>query len=138
MSLNISNSLRKVIQTALSSLKNTYDIKEVSYRVASDDAMYPHVVYHIDSISPTDMGRHDFLLDIDVWDRGEAERALEITDAIRELFAFWNTPQEDILPTFYDMSSGQVDDPDRTIVHYVLRIQGQVYKGDITNGWIIH
>ena len=138
MSLNISNSLRQVIQTALSTLKESHGVREVSYRLASDDAMYPHIVYHIDTISPTDMGRNDFLLDIDIWDKGEAARALEIADAVRALFAFWNAPQEDILPTFYDMSSGQVDDPDKTIVHYVIRIQGQVYKKEITNGWIIH
>lgn len=136
--MNISNSLRKVVQTALSTLKNTYGISEVSYRLASEDAMYPHIVFHIDSITPTDMGRNDFQIDVDIWDKGESARAFEIADAARELFAFWNAPQEDILPTFYDMSTGQVDDTDKTLVHVVLRIQGQVYKGDITNGWIIH
>lgn len=135
--METTNSLRKVIETALNSIKSTYGIKEVSYRIASTDAMYPHVVYHITSVTPADMGRLDFLLDIDVWDKNQA-RAFEILDAIRTMFAFWNVPQDDILPTFYDESTGTIDDPDKTIIHLVLRLQGQVYKGVATNGSIIH
>lgn len=124
------NDLRDLIVTRLNTIKQTYGLKEISYRIASDDAMYPHITYDFPSIVPNDMGREDFVLDIDIWDKDQV-RAFNILDTLRHLFAFRNDPQTTILPTFYETSSGQIDDPDKTIIHLILRLQSQVYeRGD--------
>lgn len=127
MLMAMSNDLRNLVMIRLESIKATYDIKEVSYRIASDDAMFPHITYDFPAGSPMDMGREDYVLDVNIWDKNQV-RAFEILDACKELFAFRNDPQTTILPTFYETSSGTVDDPDKTIVHLVLRLQSQVYK----------
>lgn len=128
----MTNDLRTLIKTTLDTLKESYDLKEISYRIASDEAMYPHITYDFPSIVPNDMGREDFVLDIDIWDKDQA-RAFNILDALRHLLAFRNDPQSTILPTFYETSSGQVDDPDKTIIHLVLRLQSQVYEREGDN-----
>ncbi len=124
------NTLRNLIMARLELIKAQYGLKEISYRIASDDQMFPHITYDFTAIVPTDMGREDFVLDINIWDKDQA-RAFEILDSCRHLFAFRNDPQSTILPTFYETSSGQIDDPDKTIIHLVLRLQSQVYeRGD--------
>lgn len=132
----MTNDLRALIVSRLESIKTEYGIKEISYRIASDDAMYPHVTYDFTSRIPTDMGREDYVLDIHVWGKDQAQ-AFEILDTYKDLFAFRNDPQESILPTFYETSSGSVDDPDKTIIHLVLRLQGQVYERSTTNTKIL-
>ena len=123
----MTNDLRILIEERLNSIKTEYGIKEISYRLASDHAMFPHVTYDFPTRVPTDMGREDYVLDINVWDKNQA-RAFEILDAYKDLFAFRNDPQDTILPTFYETSSGSIEDPDKTIIHLVLRLQSQVYE----------
>lgn len=143
------NDLRLLIERRLNSIKTEYGIKEISYRVASDKQLYPHIVYDFTDVSPTDMGREDFTVDVHIWDK-DRFRAFEILDALREVFAFLNAPhdldQEDligvidpqtILPTFYEMSSGSIDDPDKSIIHIVLRMQVQVYETSATDAGIL-
>ena len=126
----MTNYLRALIDTRLNSIKTEYGIAEIGYRLASDQKLFPHVVWDITTTTPADMGREDFVLDINIWDKDQT-RAFEILDSCRHLFAFRNDPQNTILPTFYETSSGQIDDPDKTIIHLVLRLQSQVYeRGD--------
>lgn len=140
------NDLRRIVQNRLNSIKTAYGIQEVSYRLASDAKMYPHIVYEFESISPTDMGRTDFGLDIHIWAKTTADgtgqsNAFDIMDAVRELFAFWNAPDvltsQDVLPTFYEMSGGSVEDPDKTIIHLVLRYEGQTFEEGATDSSIL-
>ena len=128
----MTNDLRYLVTTRLNSIKTTYNIKEISYRVASENAMYPHIVYDFSSISPTDMGREDFMLDLHIWTKSDYD-GFQIMDALRNLFSFRNDPQTAILPTFYEMSGGVIDDPDKTITHLVLRLQTQVYERSTTS-----
>lgn len=130
------NDLRRLIELRLNSIKTEYGIKEIGYRLASDQKAFPHVVWDITTITPTDMGRSDVLLDFHVWGREEAV-VFTIMDAIRDLLMFRNDPQETILPTFYDMSEGTIDDPDRTLIHGVVRMQCQVYEAGATNASIL-
>lgn len=130
------NDLRTLIDSKLNSIKTEYGIKEVGYRLASDQKMFPHVVWDITTITPTDMGRSDFLIDINVWGKEESV-VFNIMDAIKELLMFLNDPQTGILPTFYEMSEGTIEDPDKTLVHGVVRMQCQVYKTSATDAGIL-
>lgn len=132
----MTNDLRLVIQNRLNSIKTEYGLTEVSYRVAVNDQIFPHIVYDFTTITPTDMGREDFLLDVHIWTKDQYA-AFNIMDACRDLFMFWNAPNESILPTFFEMSAGSVDDPDKSIVHLVLRLQVQVYEAGETDSAIL-
>jgi len=132
----MTNELRRVIIARLNNIKTQYGISEIGYRLVQDEQMFPHLVVDFPSVSPTDMGREDFLMDIHIWSKDNAV-AFDIMDAVRDLFSFWNSPQDTILPTFYEMSGGQVDDPDKTVIHLVLRCSGQVYKTSATDAGII-
>ena len=132
----MTNELRRVIIARLNNIKTQYGISEIGYRLVQDEQMFPHLVVDFPSVSPTDMGREDFLMDIHIWSKDNAA-AFDIMDAVRDLFSFWNSPQDTILPTFYEMSGGQVDDPDKTVIHLVLRCGGQVYKTSATDAGII-
>lgn len=130
------NDLRLVIQNRLNSIKTEHGLTEVSYRVAMNDQIFPHIVYDFTTITPTDMGREDFLLDVHIWTKDQYA-AFNILDACRDLLMFWNAPNESILPTFFEMSAGSVDDPDKSIVHLVLRLQVQVYEAGETDSAIL-
>lgn len=132
----MSNYLRKTVIDRLNDIKTQYGINEISYRVANDENMFPHIVVDFPSITPTDMGREDFLMDIHIWTQ-DNYAAFEIMDAVRNLFEFWNEPDDNILPTFYELSGGQIDDPDKKICHLVLRAQGQVYETNATDSGIL-
>ena len=123
------NDIRKVIKAHLDTLKTTHGIAEngVSYRLADPDAVFPHIVFNFTTETPMDMGREDYTLDIDIWTKDE-EKALDLQDAVVDLFSFKNDPQTTILPTFYFTSAGQVEDPDKTICHYVVRFDTQNYR----------
>ena len=111
----MTNDARIVIESRLNSIKTEHNIAEISYRLASEDAMFPHIVWEINGINPTDMGREDYEIDVHIWDRYE------------NLFSWVNAPQETILPTFYETTAFPVDDPDKSIVHIVCRSECQVY-----------
>ena len=120
------NELRQVIESRLNSIKTRFNIAEISYRLASEDAMYPHIVWDYTNIVPQDQGRQDFTIDVHIWAKDQAQ-AFDIADAVIDLFSYANTPQEVILPTFYQSSTFPVDDPDKTIIHVVTRLEGQLY-----------
>lgn len=134
------NDLQLIVQTKLNSIKTEYGIVEISYRIAKRDQMYPHIVFDFTDISPTDMGRSDFTLDIHIWGKDQFA-CFNIMDAVRDLFSFWNAPEtyegQTILPTFYEMSGGSIDDPDKSLIHLVVRLQGQVYNSGGTNAGIL-
>ena len=130
------NDTRFLIQDRLNAIKTEYGIKEISYNVAKKDQLFPHIVYDFTDITPTDMGRTDILLDIHIWGKDQFV-CLEIMDAVRDLLMFWNYPTQTILPTFYEMSGGSVEDPDKSIVHLVLRYQVQVFETAATDARIL-
>lgn len=136
----MTNELRRIIIGRLNDIKTQYGITAIGYKSVPDDTMFPHIVVDFTSITPTDMGREDFLMDIHIWSKYALE-AFAIMDAVRDLFAFWNAPDElvdqMVMPTFYETSGGQIEDPDKTLIHLVLRVQGQVYVRGETNRSIL-
>lgn len=123
------NDLRRYIEYALNSIKTEYSLPDqaITYRIASDANMYPHIVYEITAMTPTDMGREDYTVDIHVFTKDQAY-ALNLADGIVDLFSFNNAPQATILPTFYLVSTGNLEDPDKTICHTVVRFEVQNYR----------
>lgn len=136
----MTNELRKIIISRISTLQTLYGLTEVGYRQVQDDSLYPHIVVDFTSVTPTDMGREDFLADVHIWTKDNYQ-AFEIQDAVRNLFKFWNAPayinNQTIYATFYEESSGQIDDPDKTVCHLVMRFQAQVFNKQDSNSTIL-
>jgi len=121
--------LRKVVKTQLDSLK-TQGIKEVYYATAADNAGFPHIVYNLTEIGsmPNDLHRYNYVLEVDVWDKGKSEsKALTICDKIEELLSASNLPQTLILPTFFFESRRNVIDEDKNLKHELIRFEVQLY-----------
>jgi hypothetical protein len=117
------NDLKKLIQTKLKTITT-----DVYYEVASDDALYPHIVFDFDSINLGDLSRQDYMLNIDVWSKGKNTKPIDdMCDSIEELLQGQNLPQENILPTFYLVDRRTVPDQDKDIKHRLIRFQVQNY-----------
>lgn len=123
-----SNELRRLVRANLVQATGLADAKEVFYKRASADAVFPHIVFEIDSINNTDLSRHDYSIDVHVWTKDDEEHAENMVDAIEQKFYTVNDPQENILPTFFLDRTVLVDDPDRTLSHYVIRFVAQTYE----------
>lgn len=117
------NDLKKLIQTKLKTLTTN-----VFFERATDDAMYPHIVFSFREINLNDLSRQDYSLDIDVWDKGTSTTAIDaLADSVEDLFHMENLPQENVLPTFYKTDRKSIDDPDKSIEHRLIRFQVQNY-----------
>lgn len=118
------NDLKKLIQTKLKTLATN-----VYYEIAADNALYPHVVFTFDSIDLGDLSREDYMLNVDVWDKGKSTAAIDdLCDSIENLLQAENLPQTHILPTFYLVDRRNVPDEDKAIKHRVIRFQIQNYE----------
>ena len=95
---------------------------------APDDAEYPYKTYSVTRIDLGDLSRDDYDVCVDVWDRApDWKRVESLADDIGDLFHAANLPQDTILPTFFRASSYPVEDPDRTLQHYQLHFNVQLY-----------
>lgn len=118
------NELKKLIQTKLKTLTSN-----VYFEIASDSALYPHVVFNFKTIDLGDLSRQDYTLDIDVWDKSKSTTAIDtLCDNIESLLQAQNLPQTTILPTFYLIDRKSVLDQDKDIKHRVIRFQIQNYE----------
>lgn len=129
MTETATNEVRRVVESRLQEIKTRYNIAEISYRKANDDAMFPHVVFLFSNIVPLEHGRDDYTVDVHVFTRDDRS-AWEIGDAVADLFSFWNAPQSAVLPTFYEANVFQVEDTDHDIAHVVVRITAQNYNSN--------
>lgn len=117
------NDLKILIQTKLKTLTT-----HVFFEQATDDALYPHVVFNFRTIDLGDLSREDYILEIDVWGKGTNSTAVdELSDKIEDLLAAKNLPQTHILPTFYKIDRKSVMDSDKTLKHRLIRFQIQNY-----------
>ena len=117
------NDLKKLIQTKLKTLTTN-----VFFEQATDNAIYPHIVFSFREINLNDLSRQDYTLDIDVWDKGTSTTAIDnLADSVEDLFHTENLPQVNVLPTFYKIDRKSVDDPDKSIKHRLVRFQIQNY-----------
>lgn len=122
------NQLKKLIRENLIQIEG---VKEVSFQMAKDDALFPHIVYYFDGdrALTDDNHRRDFSLFIDVWDKStDSTLCNELTDSIVALFQAKNIPTEEILPTFYYESTTRVIDEDKTIKHNQIKFTVQNYE----------
>lgn len=117
------NDLKKLVQEKLKTLTT-----DVYFENAKPDALYPHVVFSFQRVELGDLSREDFMLDIDVWDKGLSSTAVDdMADSIEDLFQAQNLPQTNILPTFYKEYRLTVPDEDQKIRHRLIRFQIQNY-----------
>ena len=117
------NDLKKLIQTKLKTLTTN-----VFFEQATDDVLYPHVVFGFREIDLGDLARQDYVLEIDVWDKGTSTTNVdELSDKIEDLLQAQNLPQTNILPTFYKIDRKSLPDSDKSIKHRLIRFQIQNY-----------
>lgn len=115
------NALRKLIKSRIDTVCKSY------YRNAIDDAMYPHVVFDLQSADLDDYYRTDYTLMVDVWAKNNQEAAEQIADDICDLFNAVNLPQSVHLPTFYRENRRNLPDEDKDINHIMLEFSVQDY-----------
>ena len=125
------NELRKLVMSLLgdANFKEEYGIKEIYHEIASDDKMYPHIVYSFDRINTGDLYRHDLSLTIDIYDKANSAYLIEqIADDVEDMFNAENLPQDKILPTFYLESRIPIIDEDKKIKHRQIEVIVQNYE----------
>ena len=117
------NDLKKLIQTKLKTVTSL-----VYHEIADEKALYPHIVFGFDRIDLADLSRQDYVLVVDVWDKGNSTtRVDDLADSVENLLQAENLPQENVLPTFYLMDERNVMDEDKAIKHKQIRFQIQNY-----------
>ncbi len=117
------NSLKKLIQEKLKTLTTN-----VFFEQATDNALYPHIVFSFRTIDLGDISRQDYILEVEVWDKGTSTfQADDLTDKVEDLFHTENLPQESVLPTFYKIDRNTIYDEDTSIKHRLIRFQIQNY-----------
>lgn len=117
------NDLKKLVQTKLKTLTTN-----VFFEQATDNALYPHAVFAFREIDLGDISRQDYVLEVDVWDKGTSTTAVdELADKIEDLLQLQNLPQTNILPTFFKIDRKSILDQDKAIKHRLIRFQIQNY-----------
>ena len=117
------NDLKKLIQTKLKTLTT-----DVYFEIATDNALYPHIVFTFDNVNLDDLSRQDYVLSVDIWDKGKSTTAVDdLTDKVESLLQAQNLPQTHVLPTFYLIDRKTIPDEDKQIRHRLVRFQIQTY-----------
>lgn len=118
------NDLKKLIQTKLKTLTTN-----VFFEQATDNALYPHIVFDFRTIDLGDLARQDYILEVDVWDKGTSTTKVdELSDKVEDLLQAKNLPQTNILPTFYKIDRRSIIDTDKSIKHRLIKFQIQNYE----------
>lgn len=118
------NALKKLVQTKLKTVATN-----VFHEVADDNALYPHVVFGFRRIDLGDLSRQDYILDVDVWDKGNSTTQVDaLADTIENLLQGQNLPQDHVLPTFYLINRTDIPDDDVAIKHRRIQFQIQNYE----------
>ena len=100
----------------------------VFFEQATDNALYPHAVFNFKTIDLGDLWRQDYILEVDVWDKGTSTTQVdELSDKIEDLLQLQNLPQTKILPTFFKIDRKTIIDSDKSIKHRLIRFQIQNY-----------
>lgn len=114
--------LRKLIKDILLDLE-----VEVFFDDSTDKAKYPYIVYSFESTNFSN-NRDDIILAIDIWDRNESTRNVEVlADGVEALFNFENKPTNKILPTFYLEGRYSLKDEDKKLKRRQIKISIKNY-----------
>ena len=117
------NELKKLIQTKLKTLTTN-----VYFEEATDNALYPHIVFSFRELNLLDISRQDYVLDVDIWTKGKNSISIdELADKVEDLLHCQNLPQTNTLPTFYKVDRKSILDVDKDIKHRLVRFQIQNY-----------
>lgn len=117
------NDLKELVQTKLKTLTT-----DVYFEQAIDNALYPHIVFSLRKVNLNDLHRQDYILEVDIWDKGNDTTAVDaLADNVEDLLHKQNLPQTNILPTFYKIDRKSIVDSDKTIKHRLVRFQIQNY-----------
>lgn len=117
------NDLKALVQTKLKTLTTN-----VYFEQARDNAVYPHIVFSFREVNLGDLSRQDYILEVDVWDKGTQTVNVDaLADNVEDLLHEKNLPQTNVLPTFYKIDRKAIVDPDKNIKHRLVRFQIQNY-----------
>lgn len=118
------NDLKKLVQTKLKTLTTN-----VYHEIADKDAVYPHIVFNFRRIDLQDLSRQDYILEVDVWDKGTSTTTVDdLADSVENLLQGKNLPQTNVLPTFYLIDRRNILDEDKSIRHRQIQFQIQNYE----------
>lgn len=120
------NTLRALLERELKAIGDGYGAP-VSYKEAYDRDMYPHIVYDLTGSDLTDLTRKDYTLDVNIWTKNDPVILQDIADDVEDLLCNRNDPQDEILPTFFTVTRAELDDPDKSVGHIVIRAEVQMY-----------
>lgn len=118
------NLLKELVQTKLKTVASN-----VYHEIADENALFPHVVFNFRRIDLGDLSRQDYILEVDVWDKGTSSVQVDtIADTIENTLQAQNLPQDHVLPTFYLINRNSLPDEDKSIKHRRIQFQIQNYE----------
>ena len=118
------NDLKLLVQTKLKTVTT-----KVYHEVADEKAVYPHIVFNFRRIDLGDLSRQDYVLEVNVWDKGNSTQQVDnLADSVEKLLQAENLPQDHVLPTFYLIDRQSILDEDKTIRHRRIQFQVQNYE----------
>lgn len=118
------NALKKLVQTKLKTLTS-----QVSFEIADDKSLYPHIVFDFRRLDLGDLSRQDYILEVNIWDKGTSSVQVdELADNVENLLQAQNLPQDHVLPTFYLIDRQNIPDDDKAIKHRRIQFQIQNYE----------
>ena len=118
------NDLKRLVQTKLKTVT-----AKVYHEIADDKALYPHIVFTFRRVDLGDLSRQDYILEVDVWDKGNSTQTVDnLADSVEKLLQAENLPQDNVLPTFYLINRQNILDEDKQIRHRRVQFQVQNYE----------
>ena len=122
LTISTTNELRKLVQELLKEITPL-----VYYKIADEDALFPHIVHLIDRVNLIAEHRDDVSLTVDIWTKSESN-AIDMADEVEKKLNRENLPQDGILPTFFLETRITVSDDDKDISHIQMTFTVQNYE----------
>ena len=118
------NDLKLLVQSKLKTVA-----ANVYHEIANEKALYPHIVFNFRRLDLNDLSRQDYILEVDIWDRGDSsQRVDDLADSVENLLQAENLPQTNVLPTFYLIDRNNLPDENKEIKHRRIQFQIQNYE----------
>lgn len=118
------NDLKLLVQSKLKTVA-----ANVYHEIANEKALYPHIVFNFRRLDLNDLSRQDYILEVDIWDRGDSSQRVDnLADSVENLLQAENLPQTNVLPTFYLIDRNNLPDENKEIKHRRIQFQIQNYE----------